>query len=319
MSKKYDLLSSATAPITLRVIPELAEEVGLNASLLLLQLAYWIRIADNEHDGNYWTFQSLRGMKRNAFPFWSVMTIDRTIQQLVKLNLIVTRNDLNKRKGDNTRWFALNPEGIARLHSISLHTLTEKRPARVSQIDTPLSQIDTRVSQIETTLPEITPEISTKSDEYAPLPIPQPDGGALAYTLIEAYADAWDVVVEKYRRSLHTAHRKAAGQLADLGAKPDEVRAMIADKRAQGRHMDEYPLVFAARDYVAWKSKAANGSAPVDEKTAWRAAQKARPNVAYDAALDMLLPAFSDEDDRRRYITDYLKLAYVPTAEEELP
>jgi len=163
------------------------------------------------------------------------------------------------------------------------------------------------------------PSIENRQEESGRAPIPQPDGGALAYTLIEAYADAWDVVVEKYRRSLHTTHRKAAGQLADLGAKPDEVRAMIADKRAQGRHMDEYPLVFAARDYVAWKSKAANGSAPVDEKTAWRAAQKARPNVAYDAALDMLLPAFNDEDDRRRYITDYLKLAYVPTAEEELP
>lgn len=163
------------------------------------------------------------------------------------------------------------------------------------------------------------PSIENRQEESGRASIPQPDGGALAYTLIEAYADAWDVVVEKYRRSLHTTHRKAAGQLADLGAKPDEVRAMIADKRAQGRHMDEYPLVFAARDYVAWKSKAANGSAPVDEKTAWRAAQKARPNVAYDAALDMLLPAFNDEDDRRRYITDYLKLAYVPTAEEELP
>ena len=65
--------------------------------------------------------------------------------------------------------------------------------------------------------------------------------------------------------------------------------------------------------------KSAGATITVDEKTAWRAAQKARPNVAYDAALDMLLPAFNDEDDRRRYITDYLKLAYVPTAEEELP
>jgi len=54
----------------------------------------------------------------------------------------------------------------------------------------------------------------------------------------------------------------------------------------------------------------------VDEKTAWRAEQKARPNVLYDAALDMLLPAFKDEDDRRRYITEYLKLPYAPVVEE---
>lgn len=54
----------------------------------------------------------------------------------------------------------------------------------------------------------------------------------------------------------------------------------------------------------------------VDEKTAWRAAQKGRPNVRYDAAIDMLLPAFKDEDDRRRYITEYLNMPYVPFAEE---
>ena len=54
----------------------------------------------------------------------------------------------------------------------------------------------------------------------------------------------------------------------------------------------------------------------VDEKTAWRATQKARPNVRYDAALDMVLPAFNDEDDRRRYITEYLNLAYIPLLKE---
>lgn len=54
----------------------------------------------------------------------------------------------------------------------------------------------------------------------------------------------------------------------------------------------------------------------VDEATAWRNAQKARPNVRYDAALDMLLPAFKDEDDRKRYITEYLNVAYVPRVEE---
>ena len=54
----------------------------------------------------------------------------------------------------------------------------------------------------------------------------------------------------------------------------------------------------------------------MDEKTAWRATQKARPNVRYDAALDMVLPAFNDEDDRRRYITEYLNLAYIPLLKE---
>jgi DnaD/phage-associated family protein len=54
----------------------------------------------------------------------------------------------------------------------------------------------------------------------------------------------------------------------------------------------------------------------VDEKTAWRASQKARANVLYDEAVDMLLPAFKDEDDRRRYITEYLNMTYAPRVQE---
>jgi DnaD/phage-associated family protein len=60
----------------------------------------------------------------------------------------------------------------------------------------------------------------------------------------------------------------------------------------------------------------AGATVAVDEKTAWRAAQKARPNVLYDEAMDMLLPAFKDEDDRRRYIIEYLNMPYAPIAEE---
>ena len=148
-------------------------------------------------------------------------------------------------------------------------------------------------------------------------PAPQPDGGAKAYAIVEAYCDGWNIVIERYRKNLHITHLKAARQLAELGASPDEVKAMIAEKRAAGKQMDEYPLVFAARDYVAWKAKQ-DKFAPVvvDEKTAWRAAQKARPNVKYDAGMDMVLPAFNDEDDRRRYITEYLNLAYIPLLKE---
>lgn len=61
---------------------------------------------------------------------------------------------------------------------------------------------------------------------------------------------------------------------------------------------------------------AAPATVVVDEKTAWRAAQKGRPNVRYDAAMDMLLPAFKDEDDRRRYITEYLAMPYAPLQQE---
>jgi DnaD/phage-associated family protein len=206
MSQKYDLLSSATAPIMLRVIPELAEEIGLNPSLVLLQLTYWIRISDNERDGRNWTFQSLRGMKRAAFPFWSVMTIDRAIQQLVKRDLVIVRDDLNKRKGDNTRWFALNPDGLAKLHSVSLQTLNMKRSAKVSQNETVVSQVDTPASQDVTTLPETTPETTQKEQQPPQLVViekPRPNvfgmyEEAFGMTLTRAIADRLKEMAETY-------------------------------------------------------------------------------------------------------------------------
>ena len=285
---KYDLLSSATEPITLRVIPELAEEIGLNASLVLLQLTFWIRISDNEREGQMWTFQSLRGMKRSAFPFWSLMTIDRAITQLVKRELITVRGDLNKRKGDNTRWFALNPDGLAKLHSVSLQALTNKRSAKVSQNETPVSHFETRVSQNVTTLPESTPEKEKSAappkptaaelpDHLSPstrhiLSLPEPnrpagDGGAAGYALVEAWCDAFDYL-QKYRPAAHTKHGHWADELAKMGATPDEVAAMCKERRAKGRQPSDVLMKYLAQDYFDWKQAKA-AAAPTAAGSFW--------------------------------------------------
>jgi hypothetical protein len=309
MSQKYDLLSSATAPIMLRVIPELAEEIGLNPSLVLLQLTYWIRISDNEREGRNWTFQSLRGMKRAAFPFWSVMTIDRAIQQLVKRDLVIVRDDLNKRKGDNTRWFALNPDGLAKLHSISLQTLNMKRSAKVSQNETVVSQVDTPASQDVTTLPEITPETTHKESNAAPTadddglpdhvplylrrmadgkePTPvSPDGNATAYQIAEQYCNAWDIIVKRFRDAIHRDQKRYAEALAGMGAAPDEVFEMCKAKRAAGKSPGDYGLRLVQLDYPGWKSHRDNKPALAvivvsDEQRAAREKQMDAEREAY--------------------------------------
>jgi hypothetical protein len=84
---------------------------------------------------------------------------------------------------------------------------------------------------------------------------PQPDGGAKAYTLIEAYCDAWDVTLPKYRDQWHRAQQRGAESLANLDATPDEVKAMVAERRAKGKQPDECPMAYLANDYVAWKHR----------------------------------------------------------------
>lgn len=154
---KYQILASATPTVT-RIIPELAKEIGLNESIVLLQIAFWIETSTTEaHDGAYWTFQSVRKMRAKAFPYMGVATINRTIERLEQNEYIKTGN-YNKRSGDTTRWFALNPVGLSRIQSIAI------RPIGVPK-QNEVFQNGTGVFQNGTTLPENTPETTSKKKE----------------------------------------------------------------------------------------------------------------------------------------------------------
>ena len=147
---KRDRIFVLNDPHALRVSGELAKEIGLNESIVLLQIEFLISISDNERDGKFWTYQSVRDLKLNYFPWWSIATINRTIQNLVKAKLLTVDN-FNDHKYDKTRWMCLG-EGVNGLKSITLY-----------QNDTRSAQIDTRSAQIDTTIPETTPETTTES------------------------------------------------------------------------------------------------------------------------------------------------------------
>lgn len=147
-------------PLAPRLCPELAEEIGLAESILLLQIEFWISISDHYIDESWWTYQSLRDIQR-TFIFWSLETINRTIKSLAKKGLIQIGN-YNKAKYDRTRWFALSEEAINRLQSISLLSMVSLNETPLSNNKTPLSQKETESSQIVTTIPETTTETSSE-------------------------------------------------------------------------------------------------------------------------------------------------------------
>lgn len=108
-------------PHVLRISPALAKEIGLNESILFLQIEYLIRISTTEViDGKYWTYQSLQKMKDEYFPWWSIATISRIAATLKDMELIHIGN-FNKRLYDRTQWYALNEVGISRLNSVRLN------------------------------------------------------------------------------------------------------------------------------------------------------------------------------------------------------
>lgn len=147
-----------TAP---RVCPELACEIGLNESMVLLQLEFWIRLSGKKQkDGRFWIYESLTDF-HEIFSFWSPATINRIVHSLQEKKLIHVGN-FNKLKFDRTRWFALNGEEIKKLESVRIVTgWAFADDSSISQNDTRTTQNDISSAQNDTTIPDLSSDLST--------------------------------------------------------------------------------------------------------------------------------------------------------------
>lgn len=160
---KWLIYEPAKTVIT-RIMPELATEIGLNESIVLLQISFWISISNNIENERYWTYQTLGDMQKRAFPYWSIDTIRRTLHSLRDQGYILIDN-FNKRKGDNTQWFTLEPDKCSSLKSI--YVMPESKIAKdypPSILPVPPLQNATTPLQNRTTLPEITTETTHIKD-----------------------------------------------------------------------------------------------------------------------------------------------------------
>jgi len=83
------------------IIPDLAVKVGLNESIILQQIHYWLeinkKVGRNYLENRFWTYNKYEEWQKQ-FPFWSVSTIKRAIYNLEKLKLLTTTNKFNKMK-----------------------------------------------------------------------------------------------------------------------------------------------------------------------------------------------------------------------------
>ena len=100
----------------LQVLPTLAVKVGLNGALFLQQLHYWILRSNKVKENTVWVYKSLDEWIEEDFPFMSRSTLKRTISDLKKADLIITKT-FNKMKIDKTNWYTIN---YKKLESMSL-------------------------------------------------------------------------------------------------------------------------------------------------------------------------------------------------------
>lgn len=87
------------------VLPTLARAVGLEESIILQQLHYWLLQSKNERDGRMWVYNSTKEWQEQ-FPFWSVDAIRRILNSLRTQGVVVTAN-YNKMAIDRTLWYTI--------------------------------------------------------------------------------------------------------------------------------------------------------------------------------------------------------------------
>jgi DnaD/phage-associated family protein len=95
------------------ISPSLATIVGLNESIVLQQLHYWLERSTHIYEGYKWVYNTYEEW-RKQFPFWSESTIRRIITKMEKQELIISGN-FNRSKIDKTKWYRINYEKLAQL------------------------------------------------------------------------------------------------------------------------------------------------------------------------------------------------------------
>ncbi|MBP0725564.1 replication protein [Bacillus sp. RG28] len=93
------------------IIPSLATCIGLNKSIILQQLHYWLKKSKHIKNGRKWIYNTYEEWEPQ-FPFWSNKTIRRTITALETDGIIISKN-FNQKKSDKTKWYTIDYEKLS--------------------------------------------------------------------------------------------------------------------------------------------------------------------------------------------------------------
>jgi hypothetical protein len=129
------------------VLPSLAIKLGLNESLVLQQLHYWLQKSNQKRDGFYWVYNTYKEWNQQ-FPFWSLNTIRRAIANLEKNGVIVSGN-YNDLKIDKTKWYRIDYERVIGMSSPCAQNGQSSCPDwtdELPKLDKPLPEITTDIS-----------------------------------------------------------------------------------------------------------------------------------------------------------------------------
>lgn len=120
-----EILSSLLDDDYIRVPVKLANLIGLNEAIVLRKIHEWVKCnsrkknSDYFYGEHYWTHQSYKEFGED-FPWWSIKTIQRTIQSLELSQLVISAQP-ERSKGDCTKWYRVDIEKLLELYFKSLN------------------------------------------------------------------------------------------------------------------------------------------------------------------------------------------------------
>lgn len=125
---------------------DVAERYGVNAAIILQNIAYWIKQNEanktNFYDGYYWTFNSNRAYQE-LFPYMSKRQIETAFKKLIEDGVLITGN-YNKMAYDRTLWYALTQKGKCISHFGGMDDPEKANP--LPQNGEPIPNINTDVT-----------------------------------------------------------------------------------------------------------------------------------------------------------------------------
>ncbi|OQM47511.1 replication protein [Anoxybacillus sp. UARK-01] len=157
------------------ILPSLAKTVGLNESIILQQLHYWLERSTHTYEGYKWVYNTYEEWQEQ-FPFWSESTIRRIITKLEKQGLIITGN-FNRSKIDKTKWYRINYEKLQQLQeeqsTTQVDTSTVQNEQSTDENDSPSTQNEQSICSnctdellnLNRPIPENTTEITTDMEK----------------------------------------------------------------------------------------------------------------------------------------------------------
>ncbi len=101
----------------LLVMPSLATLIGLNESIVLQQVHYWLKVKEKAGqdciNGHYWVYNTYEQWQEQ-FPFFSLRTLRRIFTSLEKKGLLIAGN-FNKAGFDKTKWYTINYQELKQI------------------------------------------------------------------------------------------------------------------------------------------------------------------------------------------------------------